>query len=163
MTLLRRTYGATPLHLLGHVACFALAAYVVAQLVDTRGAVDLLAWFAGALVLHDLLFLPAYALLDRIAARGAPPAAINYVRVPAAIAGVLGLVYLPTLLGKGDGAYARVSGLHFDGYLRNWLLIVAALFAASALLYVLRGRGASRARAGARAPEARPPRPSRRA
>ncbi|HEY8584986.1 MAG TPA: hypothetical protein VIL49_18650 [Capillimicrobium sp.] len=161
MSLLRRAYGTTPLHLLGHLACFALAGYAVAQLVDTRGALNLLLWLVGALVLHDLVLLPAYSLLDRLAARGAPRGAVNYVRAPAAIAGVLALVWFPTILGKGDGAYARVSGLHFEGYLRNWLLICAALFLASALLYVVRGRrGASRGRAGDRAPAAPPPPPS---
>lgn len=143
--LLRRTYGSGPLHLLGHVACLALAAYVVSQLVDARGALNALAWFVGALLLHDLLFLPAYSLLDRIAARGVPGPAVDYVRVPAVISGLLALVFFPILCGKGDRAYTRVSGLAYEGYVRNWLLIVFVLFAGSAVLYAVRGR-----RAGAR-------------
>jgi hypothetical protein len=140
MTLLRRRYRASPLHLLAHVACFALAGYAIGQLLDARGATNVLVWFVGALVLHDLLLLPFYSALDRLAERAAPGPAVNYLRVPAVLSGVLLLVYLPAILGQGDGSYARVSGLEAEGYARNWLLITGVLFAASALLYAVRGR-----------------------
>ncbi len=68
-------------------------------------------------------------LLAHLALRGA----INYVRVPAGIWLLLGLVYYPTLAGRGDAAYHRVSGLHFEGYLGRWLLSGAVLFSISAI------------------------------
>ena len=91
------------------------------------------------MVLHDFVLLPFYAVLDRLAAvrlRGA----INYVRVPVALSGLLLLVYFPVILGKGEAAYTRVSGLQWEGYAERWLLVTAALFAGSALLYGVRGR-----------------------
>jgi hypothetical protein len=150
MTLLSRAYRGSPLHLLGHLACFALAAYAVGQLVDARAATNILAWFFGALVLHDLLFLPFYSALDRLAAHAVPTTAINHLRVPAVLSGVLALVFFPVILGLSDANYRRVSGVSLEGYARNWLLITGVLFAISAVLYAVRGR-----RAGGRRPSVR--------
>ena len=69
----------------------------------------------------------------------APGPAINYVRVPALISGLLLLVFLPAIANKGEPSFNRVSGLTYDGYFARWLLITAALFAISGAAYLVRG------------------------
>jgi hypothetical protein len=142
--MIARRYGASPLHLLAHGVLFAAAGWVLLRVVDVRGAADVLLWFLGALVLHDLVLLPLYTLLDRAAAsllrRAGPPQlpAINHVRVPAALAGLTLLVFFPLISEHSDPVLRRVSGMEPAGYLERWLLVVAALFAASALVYAVR-------------------------
>jgi hypothetical protein len=147
MSLLRRHYGAGPLHLIAHVAAFAIAAYGLAQIIRGGSVVNFIVWFVGAALLHDFVFLPLYSALDRLAhhrtrgrrlARTVP--VINYLRVPALISGLLLLVYFPEILGLAERRYFRSTGHHLDGYARNWLLITAALITGSAVLYALRLR-----------------------
>ena len=132
-----RLYGAHPLHLAAHLAVFGVSAYALAQILEGGVVENFLIWFAGAALLHDLVFLPLYSALDSIARR-VNPRAINYVRVPALISGVLLLVYFPLILVRADGNYVRSTGHHVEHYARNWLLITAALFAGSALVYLAR-------------------------
>ena len=143
MKALRSRYGASPLHLLGHLACFGAARWVLAQLVDVRRADNVFLWLLGAVVLHDLLFLPFYTLLDRLAQRGIPGPAVNFVRVPALLSGLLALCFFPAILGRNEATYERVAGYAPDGYLGRWLLVTAALFVGSALVWALRGRAAA--------------------
>jgi len=143
MKLFRRQYGTTPLHLLGHIACFGIAAYVIAQLLDARRADNILLWFVGAILLHDMLFLPFYSGLDRVARRGVPGKAINFVRVPAMLSGLLFLVYFPAILSRNDGSFARVSGHTPTGHFAWWLLLTGLFFAVSAVTYVVKGRRAA--------------------
>ncbi len=152
VALFRRRYGSSPLHLLAHLAAFALCAYALAQIVSGGAVVNFVVWFGGAAVLHDVVFLPLYSVLDRVAhgwARRAHTAApralhhpdvplVNHVRAPALISGLLLLVYFPLILGPAGGEYLKATGHHLHGYLRNWLLISAALFAASAVVYAIR-------------------------
>jgi hypothetical protein len=63
---------------------------------------------------------------------------INHLRVPALISGLLLLVYFPLIFGTSGRTYLGASGHHPGGYARNWALITAALFIASATLYALR-------------------------
>jgi hypothetical protein len=146
---IKRHYGADGLHLIAHLAAFAIAGYALAQIVRGGRAINFIVWFAGAALLHDILFLPLYSLLDRIAHRGshAPSVrarlrvpVINYVRAPALISGLLLLVYFPLIFGTAENTYFGATGHHLHGYARNWLLITAALFTGSALLYALRLR-----------------------
>jgi branched-subunit amino acid ABC-type transport system permease component len=141
----RRWYGAAGVHLLAHGAAFAIAAYALAQIFHGGRVVNFIAWFGGAAILHDLGLLPAYSLLDRLARRHVHrvrPASvapvINHVRVPALISGLLLLVYFPLILGLATPTYLGASGHRPEGYARNWALITAALFGASAIVYVLR-------------------------
>jgi hypothetical protein len=137
-----RRYGASPIHLLAHLALLPLAGWALLQILDLNTARNILTWFLGAVLLHDFVLLPAYSALDRVAAT-ATRGAVNYVRVPAGIWLLLGLVFYPVIAGRGDAAFHRVSGLHFEGYLGRWLLAGAALFIASGALYLVR-RPASR-------------------
>jgi hypothetical protein len=136
---MRARYGASPLHLLAHLVMLPLCAWALLQIADARRAENILVWLIAAAVLHDLVLLPAYSLLDRVAARPLRGGA-NYVRVPAGLSLLLLLVFWGTIAGKGDRAYHHVTGLHFDGYFSRWLLATAALFALSATLYLIRGR-----------------------
>jgi len=146
---MRRRYGASPLHLLAHLALLPLAGWALLQILQLNTARTILLWFLGAVVLHDLVLLPAYSALDRAAER-ATGSAINYVRVPAGIWLLLGLVFYPVIAGRGDAAYHRVSGLHFEGYFGRWLLAGAVLFSISGIAYT--ARAASRRRTRAPAP-----------
>jgi hypothetical protein len=142
--MIRRRYGASPLHLLAHALLFAAAGWVLLRVIDVRAASDVLLWFLGALVLHDLVLLPLYSLLDRaasaLARRVGPPrlSAINHVRVPAALSGLALLVFLPLISGRSDPQLRRVGGIEPTGYLERWLALTAALFALSALVYAVR-------------------------
>jgi hypothetical protein len=148
MSFFTRRYGASPLHLIAHLAASAIAAYALAQIIRGGTAINFVAWFVGAALIHDFVFLPLYSGLDRLARhrtaerqghRSVP--VINYVRVPALISGLLLLVYFPLILGLAERRYFRATGHHLEGYLRNWLLITAALATGSALLYAIRLRG----------------------
>jgi hypothetical protein len=148
--MLRARYGASPLHLLGHLSAFAIAAYALAQVFAGGVVENFLIWFVGAALLHDLVFLPLYSLLDLVARHGVHHhrrrpgvPAINHVRVPALLSGLLLLVYFPLVLGEAPGTYMNATGHAPVGYARNWLLITAALFTASALSYAVRLRGRS--------------------
>jgi hypothetical protein len=133
-----RLYGAHPLHLALHLLVFAVSAFALVQILDGGVVENFLIWFVGAALLHDLVFLPLYTLADHAARRFHIPA-LNYLRVPALISGVLLLVYFPLILVKADGNYFRSTGHHVEHYARNWLLITVALFAGSALVYLSRG------------------------
>ena len=135
---MRARYGASPLHLLAHLALLPLAAFALLQIAGRGDAARILLWLALSAVVHDLLLLPFYGLLDRAAQRAAGHA-VNYVRVPLLLSGLLLLVFFPVISGKGEGAFHGVSGLDYDGYLARWLLITAALFALSGSVYLVRG------------------------
>jgi hypothetical protein len=153
---MRARYGASPLHLLAHLAVLALVAWALLQVADRPDGMRIVIWLALSAVVHDLVLLPFYGLLDRAARRATPRAAINYVRVPALLSGLLALVFFPVISGKGEPSFTRASGLTYDGYLARWLLITAALFAVSGAVYLLKAR-----RAGSRHDPGRP-RPARR-
>ena len=100
----------------------------------------------GAVVAHDLVLFPLTALLDRIAQR-APGAravpAVNHLRVPALLSGLLFLVWFPLILGLSERRYETATRLSTDVYLPRWLAVTGALFIASALLYAVRLRRAA--------------------
>lgn len=146
----RRFYGQHPLHLLALLGCFTLAGYAISFAAATPTPLALLIWFVGAIIGHDLVLFPLYALADRsllaglrrrhptTAQRPARVAAVNHIRVPVLGAGLLLLVFSPSILRQGDSAYVAASGLTMAPYLGRWLLISAAMFLLSALLYALR-------------------------
>jgi hypothetical protein len=128
-------------HLLAHLALLPLAAWALLQVLDLDTAGRVLLWLAGAVVAHDLVLLPFYSLLDRAAARAVPGPAVNYVRVPAGLALLLGLVYFGEISGRSDSAFERASGLTLEDSLERWLIASAVLFAVAGALYLWRGRG----------------------
>ena len=134
-----RRYGSGPLHLLGHVLLLLLAGYAVVQVFALDDTAGILLWLAGAVLLHDAVLWPLYAGADGLGSR-VLGRAIPYVRVPLALSLVLGLAFLATVSGKGEGGYARASGLGWDGYAVRWLAVSAVLFALSLAVYLLRGR-----------------------
>jgi uncharacterized membrane protein len=133
----RRLYGTTPLHLLAHGVLFAIFGWVVLQLLDARESFNILAWFVLAIVLHDLVLLPFYSTLDRLGRVAVPRAAVNYVRIPALLSGLLLLLFFPAILGRNDRSFGRVAGVEPSGYLERWLVVTAVLFAGALALYVL--------------------------
>ena len=135
---MRARYGASPLHLLAHLAVLPLVAWALLQVADRPDGLRILVWLALSAVVHDLVLMPFYGLLDRLGRRAAGPA-VNYVRVPALLSGLLLLVFFPVISGKGEPSFTRASGLTYDGYLARWLLITAGLFALSGAVYLVRG------------------------
>ncbi|MBB4711599.1 hypothetical protein BJ965_001481 [Streptomyces luteogriseus] len=139
----------SPLHLLLLACSFALAVYAGVRLLagDWLGVA---LWVVGAAVLHDLVLLPLYAVADRAVVRGLGRVRRRewamYVRVPAALSGLLLLVWFPLISGMVEERYRSATGLPPEGFLTRWLLITAALFAGSALVLALRLRSAAKRR-----------------
>ena len=140
MAFFRARYGASPVHLLAHLVLLPLIAWAVLQTLSFRGARDVVEWFVAALILHDLIALPTYSALDRVAQRarlrGIP--VVNHLRVPAVAAGASFLVFFPLILKKSTGSLHYLSGVQPAGYLGRWLLLVAAVAVASALVLGVR-------------------------
>ena len=152
MTGFRRLYGSHPLHLIGHLVMFFVAGWAINQILGGGNAINWLAWFIGAALLHDLVLLPVYSLVDRGLERGThrrslraahadrepSRSPVNYIRVPAAIAGILLLVYFPVILGYSSTNFRNDTGHALTGSARNWLLVSAGLFICSGLVYLVR-------------------------
>ena len=148
ISLWKRVYGESPLHLLGQLVAFVIAVYAFVQVTkvgstDTR---SLLIWFVAGALLHDFLFIPIYLVLDFVARRGVRDhphrrvRVINHVRVPVAISGVMFLTLFPLILGRGEPNFVRTAGQQPPDYLGSWLLVTALAFGASALAYAVRLR-----------------------
>jgi hypothetical protein len=141
-----RWYGASPLHLLALLACFGLAGYAAVRLASSH-PVAVAAWFLGAVIGHDLLLMPLYSLADRSAMAALRhrepqlPATpwINYLRVPAALSGLLLLVWFPLIL-RLRSPYHASTTLSADPYLWHWLAVTGTLFLLSAVAFALRLR-----------------------
>jgi hypothetical protein len=154
---LRRRYGAGALHLAAHLVAFAIAGYALAQILGGRAPLDYLLWFAAAAVLHDIVFLPFYSLLDRAGHawsrrfHGHPHAVplVNHIRAPALISGLLLIVYAPLITRKSEAYYLLDTGHPLRNYTLNWLAITLALFAGSGAIYALRAWRRQRSRAPA--------------
>ena len=169
MRFMIRHYGAGPLHLLALLGSFAFAGYVVDRVTTVNDPIGIAIWFAATLVAHDLVLFPLYSLADRslgLRARRHPERLprvpwINYLRIPVLVSGILLLMSFPLVFKLDVKDYHSATGLNPDPYLARWLLITAALFAVSAVLYAFRlgrsGRGgrSGRSKAGAGA-KARP-------
>lgn len=163
MSWFRRHYGARPLHLLALLACFALAGYAASAIVFAGLWLGVLVWLVGSAIAHDLLLFPLYAIADRSLhvrrdgrerARPRVPW-VNQVRVPAAISGLLLLIWFPLIFGLPGAEYTRSVGQSTAPYLGNWLLATGALFGLSAVIYALRLARAAR-QPQARSTAARP-------
>lgn len=139
---MRERYGAGPLHLVLLLASFALAGAAALQVVGDPLRLRFAVWFLGSVLLHDLVLFPLYAALDRSATATLGRAAVNHLRVPALLSGLLLLVFAPVILQRSEPAYGAASGLTQDAYLGRWLLLTGVLFLGSAVLYAVRRRRA---------------------
>lgn len=140
----RRFYGAHPLHLLALLGCFGLSGYAALQ--ASRGPLPgwMLLWFVGAVIGHDLVLYPLYALADRSLAAGLhrrraahsvhEPGWANYLRVPALLFGLLLLMFWPLITRHSEPSYRFATGLGTELYLGRWLLVSGIAFLLSALL-----------------------------
>jgi hypothetical protein len=155
------------LHLLTMLSGFALLGYVLATFKPATlwnpGTwwQSIVVWLAAAVIAHDLLLFPLYALADRVLSarigRPAAPAPVgnpkvsarNHIRVPALGAGLTLLIFLPGIIEQGAPTYHAATGQTQQPFLGRWLLLTAAMFAVSALGYAAR-RAVARRRAAAR-------------
>lgn len=162
----RYEYGAPPLHLLAVVASLALAGYAFLRIFENPSTGGVLLWLGLAIISHDLIALPLYSVLARIAHVGThatvhPRLAtltLNHIRIPAGLSLLALLVSFPLVFKLAEDGLRETTGLDADRYLGNWLLLVAVLFAGSALIYALRMRGHDPEPARPR--ETRAPRPA---
>lgn len=146
----RFEYGAGPLHLIAAVVGLGVAVWALFAVLGVLGRPEnFVKWFAGAIVLHDLLFLPLYSALG-VAASGAllrgrrtrlRVAALNHLRIPALLSGLMLLVWFPLILSKAPLTFQRASGLANDLYFGRWVALTVVLFGASALLFAVRAPG----------------------
>ncbi|MBV8933928.1 MAG: hypothetical protein JOZ47_12870 [Kutzneria sp.] len=143
-------YGANPLHLLALLACLALAGYAALLVSSDPLAVRMLLWFLAALIGHDLVLFPLYALADRSlsgllsrlprarTATRPTVSPLNYLRIPALGSGLLLLVFLPGIVRQGAVTYLDATGLTQEPFLARWLLLTGTMFGVSAVLYAIR-------------------------
>ncbi len=151
----RKFYGSHPLHLLTMAAGFALAGYAIltfkpATLWNPHPWWQSIAvWLAAAIIFHDLVLFPLYALADRLLGiatkrrrrrpRGRPRVSVrNYLRVPALGSCLSLLMFFPGIMRQESATYLAATGQTQQPFLGRWLLLTAALFIASALLYTIR-------------------------
>jgi hypothetical protein len=150
----RDLYGSHPLHLLTMVAGFALVGYLVATFKPATlwnahvWWQSIAVWFAAAIVLHDLVLFPLYALADRLLLipaqrrhrrRGEPVVSpLNYVRIPTLASALTLLVFLPGIIQQGGPTYLAATGQTQEPFLGRWLLLTAAMFGTSAIAYTIR-------------------------
>ena len=104
-------------------------------------------WFVAAVIGHDLVLFPLYAaadhsvtgLLRRRHTRRRPVVPVlNYLRVPALGTVLLLLLFLPGIIQQGARTYLNATGQTQQPFLGRWLLLTAAMFAVSALVYGIR-------------------------
>ena len=97
-------------------------------------------WFLAAIIAHDLILFPLYALADRsftaalaaVRGRWARPSPqvspLNYLRVPTLAAGLSLLLFFPGIIQQGQFSYIAATGQNQQPFFGRWLLLVAALY-----------------------------------
>lgn len=148
LTGFRRVYGSHPLHLLTLIAGFALFGYVLVTIGPQAlwnprtWWQSIVVWFAAAIIAHDLVLFPIYALVDRMLLLSwripIPVRVLNYIRVPAMASALTLVVFLPGIIEQGALTYQAATGQTQEPFLGRWLLLTAALFAISAVAYAIR-------------------------
>ncbi|SOJ52870.1 hypothetical protein MSIMFB_00376 [Mycobacterium simulans] len=149
MSRLAKHYGSHPLHLLTMLSGFALLGYILATFKPATlwnpntWWQSIAVWLAAAVVAHDLVLFPIYALVDRLLSRRVTKphlkvAAHNHIRIPAMGAALTLLIFLPGIIQQGAATYQAATGQTQQPFLGRWLLLTAAMFAISALVYAAR-------------------------
>jgi uncharacterized membrane protein YdjX (TVP38/TMEM64 family) len=96
-------------------------------------------WFAAAIVGHDLIVFPAYALFDKVLHRnGRAGPEVNYVRIPLMAIGLTFLLFFPGIVRQGADTYLAATGLTQEPFLGRWLLLCAGFCATSLLVFGVR-------------------------
>lgn len=149
-TLIRRLYGDRALHLIVLLAALALAAYAISVL----GVANLYnpkvwwqsigVWFAVAVIGHDLVLFPLYALAERLLPMPRRPRQYddhhvqltNYLRIPTMATGLTFLMFFPGIIEQGAAFYHNATGLTQAPFLHRWLLLAAAFYTIAAVWYV---------------------------
>ena len=126
-----------PLLVLAHLTLLPLCAWALLEMLGGRSAQRIAVWLIACVIVHDLVVMPLYSGADR-GLRRLVGGAINYVRVPAALSLLMLVVFWGTIAEAGERAYRATSGQTYDGHATRWLLVSAALFAGSAVVYLLR-------------------------
>lgn len=153
-TLVKRLYGENLLHLIVLVGALALAAYTVSVLgVQNLFNPDvwwqsIAVWFAVAVIGHDLILFPLYALAERMLPKArtqsevcADPRRVpltNYLRMPTLATGLTFLMFFPGIIQQGGPSYTTATGLTQEPFLDRWLLLTAAFYLLSAACYVVK-------------------------
>ncbi|MDV8024779.1 hypothetical protein [Rhodococcus sp. IEGM 1330] len=155
MTRFAKVYGAPPLHLVAMVLAFALLGYIlsVAGLTalwnQQQWWQSIAVWFVGAAVVHDLVLFPLYSLGDRALATGlqalrrnrtghaSTVPILNYLRLPLLGTGLTFLMFFPGITSGGSETYLAATGQTQQPFLHRWLVLVAVMFAVSALVYAV--------------------------
>ena len=125
------------LSLLAYLALLPLCAWALLEILGGRSAQRIAVWLVACVIVHDLVVVPLYSGADH-GLRRVVGDAINYVRIPAALSLLMLVVFWGTIGERGERGYRATSGQEFDGYATRWLLVSAALFIGSAMLYLLR-------------------------
>jgi hypothetical protein len=145
-----RLYGDRLLHLLVLLGALALAAYTIwvlgidALFNPTVWWQSIAVWFAVAVIGHDLILFPLYALAERLLPKGRAtryPRAVpvvNYLRMPTLATALTFFLFLPGIIEQGAFTYHAATGLTQEPFLGRWLLLVAAFYLVSAVCYAVR-------------------------
>jgi hypothetical protein len=127
-----------------------MSAYAVSRVPALEVLLEIGLWFVAMLLVHDFVLFPLYAAADNIGAffRWAFPRTgrvswVNHVRFPAVWSALLLLAWFPLVL-RLSPKFERDAARRDDPFLWHWLLVTAALFCASLLVYVIRRRMARR-------------------
>lgn len=155
-------YGAHPMQLVVLLAGLAVAGTAVLRVAGDPAWARIGIWFLAAVIAHDLVLFPLYAAADGLLVRALSTGrAVNYVRVPLLATGLTFLLFLPGILEQGAVTYHAATGQTQEPFLGRWLLLVAAFFAVSALVFIIRRLvGVRRARPPHRAAPVAEPRES---
>lgn len=145
-----RIYGSSPWHLLVIIIGFAALVAVVATMKPaTLWNPDswwqsIAVWFIAAIVAHDFIAFPLYALIDRALPHDyythhhrKRQSIGNYIRLPAMATALTFLLFLPGIIRQGGPAYEAATGQTQDPYLTRWLWLTAGFFATSAAIYTI--------------------------
>jgi hypothetical protein len=151
VSLFRKAYGASPLHLLAVVASFAIAGYGFFMIFKSPAPESTLIYFGFAVIAHDMIAFPLYSGLnfiaggttkavepESVAASGVP--AINYLRVPFLVSAISLVMFFPLVFGLSADRYEANTGLDPGVFLGRWLGICAVVFTVSAILYAVKLR-----------------------